>query len=214
MAVLIKHSLVDQIYEELRNEIISQNFSLGEKINVNELQSRFGISSTPIREALNRLQKEGLVEYKNNFGAKVIDITEKDLIEIQDAALTLDCAAIKYAMNKDHKRQIFSEMQQLIKSYKATEDEIERSKCIEELRDLLYKYADNSRLLALSRYIKGQQSILRSIYRKEKKGVSTIEYFIQIYEAMLAGDVNKAMKSMEDNYIKATEILRPVICKK
>ena len=61
--ILKKQSLVDQIYDQLRYDIINLKLPLGSRLNVSELQERFGISSTPIREAINRLQTDGLVVY-------------------------------------------------------------------------------------------------------------------------------------------------------
>ena len=62
MAILKKQSLVDQIYDQIRYEIIELAVPLGSRLNVSELQERYGVSSTPIREAINRLQKEGLTQ--------------------------------------------------------------------------------------------------------------------------------------------------------
>ena len=66
MAAIKKRSLVDQVYEMLRGDIITLRRPLGSKLNVNELQDELGVSCTPIREAVNRLQQEGLVVYENN----------------------------------------------------------------------------------------------------------------------------------------------------
>ena len=68
MAAIKKRSLVDQVYEMLRGDIITLRRPLGSKLNVNELQDELGVSCTPIREAVNRLQQEGLIEfYRNSF---------------------------------------------------------------------------------------------------------------------------------------------------
>lgn len=207
MATLSKQSLVDQIYTELRNEIVSLKVPIGGKLNVSELQERFGISSTPIREALNRLQKEGLVEYKNNVGAKVIDIEEKDIIEIQAVSATLDSAAIRYAIKTGKLEQISQELLEKINSFQETNDGGKRLQSVEEFADVFYKYANNSRLIEMARLIKGQRTMLRNTYRKELKELVSIEDHINIYKAVLAGDVNSAIKSMEENHEKATEIL-------
>ena len=63
MAILKIQSLVDQIYDEIKKQIIELIIPLGSKLNVSGLQDKFGVSSTPIREAINRLQKDGIVEY-------------------------------------------------------------------------------------------------------------------------------------------------------
>lgn len=212
MAIIEKKSLVDQIYQQLREEIVNQEIAWGEKLNVNELQERFGISCTPIREAINRLQKEGLVEYKNNVGAKVIEIGEKDIIEIQELVMTLDCAAIRYAMEKGKLDEIAEELIEKIKHYEEAKDEITRLHAIEEFSNVFYKYAGNSRLISMSHLIKGQQGMLRSAYGKEEKRPSGLEDHIKIYNAVLSGDVNAAIAAMEDNYKKGTNLLLKVIC--
>ncbi|WP_253200612.1 GntR family transcriptional regulator [Clostridium sp. CF012] len=212
MAIIIKRSLVDQIYEQLREEIINQEITWGEKLNVNELQERFGISCTPIREAINRLQKEGIVEYKNNVGAKVIEIGEKDIIEIQEVVMTMDCAAIRYAMETGKINEITEELLKQIKCYQEAKTEITRSHAIEAFSNVFYKYAGNSRLISISHLIKGQQGMLRSTYGKERKDPSDMEEHIKIYKAVLSGDVNAAINAMEDNYKKGTKLLLEVIC--
>lgn len=212
MAGIIRKSLVDQIYEELRMEIINQNIGFGERLNVNELQEKFDISCTPIREAINRLQKEGLVKYKNNVGASVIDIEEKDIIEIQQVAMTLDCASIRYSMGNRKNELIAQELLIYIEAYKKTNDEVTRAHCIEEFNEVFYKYAYNSRLIDVAKPIKAQQSMLRTTYAKEKKNESNMEEHIKIYNAVLLGDIDSAIKAMEENYKKGTELLLQVIC--
>jgi DNA-binding GntR family transcriptional regulator len=214
MAAIVKKSLVDQIYEQLRNDIINQDITWGERLNVNELQEKFGISCTPIREAINRLQKEGLVEYKNNVGANVIEIEEKDINEIQEVGFTMDSAAIRYAMETDSTDAIAKELEEHIRGYQEAADEFNRSQCIEGFINVFYKYAENSRLVAMAQLIKGQQSMLRSTYSKEKKGPSNMEDHIRIYNSVLSGDVNAAIKALEDNYKKGTELLLNVISSK
>ena len=63
MLSIKKRSLVDMVYDKLRGAIIQLQLPLGSKLNVNELQDKIGVSCTPIREAINRLQQEGLVVY-------------------------------------------------------------------------------------------------------------------------------------------------------
>lgn len=207
MGALVKRSLVDQIYVQIRDDIIEQVIPWGMRLNVNELQDKFGVSSTPIREALNRLQKEGLIEYKNNIGANVISIGERDIIEIQEVASTLDCAAIRYSMEKGKIDEMAEELLYNIKCFRESDNEIKRAESIEQFSRVFYKYAENSRLIDMSKLIKGQQSMLRSAYCKEKEGSTSIENHVKIYNSVLKKDVNSAMTFMEQEYKEATEIL-------
>ena len=97
MAVIKRMSLVDQVYEKLKDKIVQLKIPFGSKLNVSKLQEEYGVSSTPVREALNRLLNEGLIEFENNVGARVIDITEDDVRRIQEVSFAYEMAAARYA---------------------------------------------------------------------------------------------------------------------
>ena len=61
---LNRSTLSEQIYEILRNDILTQKIPCGEKLTLNTLKERFQVSSTPIRDALTRLEKDGLLQYR------------------------------------------------------------------------------------------------------------------------------------------------------
>ena len=52
MAVIKRVSLVDQVYDKLRERIVQLKIPFGSKLNVSKLQEEYGVSSTPVREAL------------------------------------------------------------------------------------------------------------------------------------------------------------------
>ena len=119
MAEIQKVSLVDQVYNQLRRDIISLRRPLGSRLNVSELQNEFNVSCTPIREAINRLQQEGLVTYKNNAGASILSLSAHDVEEIQQLALTLHCEAMRLAMNVEKARPIIiAEIEKRLRDYK------------------------------------------------------------------------------------------------
>jgi len=212
MAILKKQSLVDQIYEEIKRQIIDLKISLGSRLNVSELQEKFGVSSTPIREAINRLQKDGIVEYENNVGARVITLTAKDVEEIQEVSFALQTGAIRYAMKKGDNEQIAKEIRECIDNYKKSKDKEELSKYVNQIADIFYKYADNSRLTGSANLIYAQQAILRNIFTRQVNAeqnlkISGIQDFIDLYEAVKAGDEIEAMKAFERNNFKSKDII-------
>jgi DNA-binding GntR family transcriptional regulator len=75
-------SLGSQAYQELKRIILEGQVSPGAKLNEVELARALGISRTPIREAINRLEKESLVEIFPQRGAFVVQFTEKDVYEL------------------------------------------------------------------------------------------------------------------------------------
>lgn len=78
----LNFSLGSQAYQELKRLILERRLSPGEKINEAELAQALGISRTPIREALNRLAKEGLVNIFPQRGAFVVEFSAKDVEEL------------------------------------------------------------------------------------------------------------------------------------
>lgn len=77
-----KISLKDQACAQIRDMILSGELGLGDYLNVSELSRMFGISNSPIREAISSLENEGLVVTKPNMGAFVIDFDRKNFIEL------------------------------------------------------------------------------------------------------------------------------------
>jgi DNA-binding GntR family transcriptional regulator len=75
-------SLGSQAYQELKRIILEGRVSPGKKLNEGELAKALGISRTPVREAINRLEKEGLVEIFPQRGAFVVQSTERDIFEL------------------------------------------------------------------------------------------------------------------------------------
>ena len=87
-------------------------------MNVNELQDELGVSCTPIREAVNRLQQEGLVVYENNVGAHILDLDQHDITEIEQLAMTLHCAAIRLAMAHGDRAAIVTGLEKYLEEYR------------------------------------------------------------------------------------------------
>lgn len=81
-SVIVRRSLHDEIVDRLRDLIVDGELRPGQKIQEPELCERFGVSRTPLREALKALAAEGLVALLPNRGASVAQITLKEIHEL------------------------------------------------------------------------------------------------------------------------------------
>ncbi|QPJ85381.1 GntR family transcriptional regulator [Sarcina sp. JB2] len=212
MAILKKQSLVDQIYDEIKKQIIELIIPLGSKLNVSELQDKFGVSSTPVREAINRLQKDGIVEYENNIGAKVIDITDKDVYEIQEVSFALLTGAVRYAMQKGNNIEISKEIQIYIDKLINSNDKEQFARYILDISNVFYKHANNSRLIGSANLMYAQQAILRTIFAKESINEEEfkreyIKDFLDLYQAVKENNEIEAMKAFERNNFRARKVI-------
>lgn len=91
-------NLRQQVYEQIKHEIISCKLSPGQPISESTFVGRFQVSKTPIREALTSLQQDHLVEYIPNRGFSVANISFKDIQEIYEARIYLEGILIRLAV--------------------------------------------------------------------------------------------------------------------
>ena len=89
---MIEHktiSLADQVFEHLETDILSGKYQKGENLTESKLSLEMGVSRTPIREALRRLEQEHLIEEAPK-GMVVVGISDKDLADIFEIRAALE----------------------------------------------------------------------------------------------------------------------------
>ena len=89
-------SLADQVFNRLENDIIQGTYPKGEILTELKLVEQLGVSRTPIREALRRLEQERLIE-DTGKGSRVLGITEDDLLDIMTIRERVEGVAAYYA---------------------------------------------------------------------------------------------------------------------
>ena len=120
-------SLADQVFEKLENDIITGVYSRGEILTELKLVENLGVSRTPIREALRRLEQERLIT-ETGKGSLVLGITEDDLVDIMEIRQRIEGMAAYYATKN------------------ITPEGLEELKQIAELQDFYYEKKDVERL--------------------------------------------------------------------
>jgi DNA-binding GntR family transcriptional regulator len=88
--ILKSTTLIETTYANIKKDIIENHFKPGVKIVVRELSERYEVSETPIKQALNRLVTEGLVESIPRRGMKVKSITWSEIDDIMEMRLMMD----------------------------------------------------------------------------------------------------------------------------
>jgi DNA-binding GntR family transcriptional regulator len=86
-------SLVDAVYEQIRRRILDNVWPPGHRALEQEVALALGVSRTPVREALVRLQSEGLVEVVPRHGMRVLPVSPVDMREIYEILTALECMA-------------------------------------------------------------------------------------------------------------------------
>jgi DNA-binding GntR family transcriptional regulator len=85
----------DKVYEAIRDSIISGQIRQGERLIETDYAEKYHVSRSPIREALRRLESDGLLEYRNRVGMFVKAFTYDEIIEVYTIRQELECLAMR-----------------------------------------------------------------------------------------------------------------------
>jgi DNA-binding GntR family transcriptional regulator len=202
-----KKTLTEQIYDKLRYDITHKKLMCSERIDIAKLKDELGISQTPIREAIMKLEQEGLVELLPNIGARVIKIIPNDVNQVFDVNSILDCGAIYLAFKSNQFEKLIADLKQNVDAYLAlvsANPTDEYWSVARSAHDVFYKYADNDALCRTAHQIEAKSNI----YFGECEGSLTNrsygakEHYI-IYEAAKNHDYQKTVEAMQSHWQSA-----------
>jgi DNA-binding GntR family transcriptional regulator len=94
-------SLTSIVLVRLRDAIISGDLKLGEPLSEQQLAAQYGVSKTPIREALAQLRLEGLVRIVPHSKTFVFTLSAAEIVELCDFRITLEAKAMRFAMERN-----------------------------------------------------------------------------------------------------------------
>ncbi len=202
-------SLGHQIFNLLRDRILNDEYTTGQKLNELALANELKISRTPIREALKQLELEGLVESIPNKGVYVKGFSPRDIDDMFEIRLSLEGLAIQLAIDRmdDVYLAKIKDVYDLMEFYTLKKE-------VEKVNDLNILYHETIYQATQSRYV---EQLLRdvhyyvsvtsrhSITQQERMETALIEHKA-ILDSIVAGDKELAKKTIQ-KHIKKTQLL-------
>ncbi len=202
----------DKIYQSLRADIISHRLKPGQAIREDELADRFGISRTPVREILRKLEQEDLVKVIPNRGVFVSELTDKDIEEVLEIRLALETAAARSAATKltDEHRKELKEIRKQLDSAVKLKDSVLSFEADTRLHGMILQAAGNKRAHRIINNLMGQIHRIRFISgHKPGRIDTTVKEHKEIVQALLNADPDKAEDAMRRHLNSTREILLP-----
>jgi DNA-binding GntR family transcriptional regulator len=95
--MIVRERLSADVHQDLLKRIIRGDIPPGRKIRDSELAEELGVSRTPVREALLRLEREGFITAQKHFGFSVKKLQESEIHEVYPLVRILECAALEMA---------------------------------------------------------------------------------------------------------------------
>ena len=190
--------LRDVVFNTLRKAILTGELKPGERLMEIHLANRLGVSRTPIREAIRKLELEGLVIMIPRRGAEVAQITEKSLKDVLEVRRALDALCVELACEriteegKVKLREACSEFEKATK----TGDVTAIAEADVALHDIIVEATGNARLIQLINNLSEQMYRYRFEYIKdESRHKKLVEEHRMIYESIIEKDKEKAAKA-------------------
>lgn len=197
---MLKKSLSEQIYDLLRMDIINRKIQLGEKLINKNLQERFGVSSTPIRDAINRLQLEGLLTDVSKAGAKVIELDNDTFRECNEVLSILSCGILKNTL-KQNLQEVIKTLEECVEMQEKHIDTEEYFEYDYKFHKTFFEYSSNKMSVDLfKRYNALHELLVRYYHISNKTKKKALESHKIIINALKSGDFGLVFDEMERHY--------------
>lgn len=192
------------VFEHLRNAILNGDLEPGQRLMELHLAEQLGVSRTPIREAIRKLELEGLVSMIPRKGAYVGEVSIKDILDVLEVRMSLEGLAASLSaqrMDKEQLEQLGNVIEEF-EEYKDCKDKDVMAKLDRRFHDLIINGSNNNKLIQLIQGIHEQFQRFRVIYFNEYTHYEELnQHHKEIYNAIVERDSSKAQISSE-NHIK------------
>lgn len=201
--------LRDVVFNTLRQAILTGELKPGERLMEIHLANKLGVSRTPIREAIRKLELEGLVTMIPRRGAEVAQITEKSMNDVLEVRRALDALCVELACERITEEDL-ARLKQACEAFEAavrTKDIKKVAKADVELHDIIVQATGNQRLVQLINNLSEQMYRYRFEYIKDiSQHQRLIDEHRMIYESIVKKDKEGASQAAHvhiDNQKKA-----------
>ena len=208
---IIKHSNLSQrIYEILKDQIINEELGPGERLLDDKLASSFGVSRTPVREALTRLASEDLVEITPRSGIYVKKLTKKDVEEIYKIRKVLEGLAAREATSIIDGKKL-EQLNLLLQKAERSLNSDDYQPCIDfdvALHDSILKNCQNNRLYSIITNLNTLIHVFRvRVARNKEKAKQALSEHRAILNAIKARNPEKAEKMIMEHIERSKEYI-------
>ena len=163
--------LRDVVFNTLRRAILRGELKPGERLMEIQLANKLGVSRTPIREAIRKLELEGLVLMIPRKGAEVAEITEKNLRDVLEVRCALEELAVQLACERIDEEGVkaLRDAGRHFKEILDSDDITQIAQADEAFHDVIFTATGNARLIQLLNNLREQMYRYRIEYLKKKE---------------------------------------------
>ena len=206
-----KISIANKAHAELKRRILDNEMSVGQQFMEGEIAELLNISRTPAREAMMKLEVDGLVEIRPRHGMKIKPISINDITEIYAVLTGLEATAAWQAAQRDHNEEDLKALRDSVHQMDVAlkkKDLLSWAQADEDFHKLLVLMSGNARLIELvDRYIDQSHRVRMSTLRLRPLPNQSTEDHAKVVAAIEAKDANKARKLHQAHREKAGKMI-------
>lgn len=205
--------LREVVFETLKEAILTGKLEPKERLMEIKIADQLGVSRTPVREAIRKLELEGLVVMVPRKGAYVSDISYKDIIDTLEVREALETFAVKLAIEKNTVKDI-KRLEKLNSEFNKAYEEKNIDKMVEfdtEIHNEILVLSDNSKLINFMDGLNEIMQRFRLIFFNETYNPERIaREHEEVFNALKSRDIERAQKAMKSHLCTLKDDIKKV----
>jgi len=205
-----RKSLGEHVFESLKHSIVRGKISSGEWLVESHIAETLGISRTPVREAIHKLEREELVQRQPRGGFTVLGLNRDNIEETFGIRSVLEGYAARLAAVK-HDKQELAELENKIKEFQTALDRKKMNllpTINTEFHDLLYSLSKSPKLINMINGLHDQIYRYREMILKEKKFAATSNLdHKKMLKYIRKRDAEGAERLVRDHIVRGQEVV-------
>jgi DNA-binding GntR family transcriptional regulator len=198
-----RRDLEERVYFELRNRILARDLPPGTVLTLRQVAEALEVSATPVRDALRRLQSDGLVRDGGKQGVSVIGLDAKDIEDLFGARLVLEAYGARAAA-KTLRHQTLRDMQRIVAEFPETFDgdryiDYERFQMLDSAFHInIIAATENARLVSMYQALNVHIHLARIYQREiEQRAQANHREHLAIVDALAQGDGDAMVEAVK-----------------
>lgn len=188
-------------YKVLLKEIVATHLEAGTKINQEQLAELLGMSRTPVRDALNELEKDGYVVKNSNGGFSVYQLRIKDYVDFYDFRIMLEAQAA-YLAARNIKPEQLERLKKNVDAFRTAtekEDIATMRKLDIAFHQLIVEASDNRYIIEAHEHIINKRKMFVRYMVKSGRMNNAVKWHERCLDAIINQDEDGAKKSIEEH---------------
>lgn len=210
-------TITEQVYDNIYELILNRTFAPGMKLTLKTLQEELGVSSSPIREALTRLQQDGIVDYQPNSGMKLRTYTDKEVQDLFTVLSDLDMISLKYALDSDNREILIQKLKHNTQASKAMISDVDVAEWLsfsDKFHKIIADAADNPFLQDCLRKIYRHITIFSVQYETDSSNRDLIQAAHEhIVELLEEGNYDEAILEYKNHVLLSADLAKSCLAK-